>query len=586
MDSLSSPALEQRLSTRFESLYPGLGRQCVSRLELLIGRYEQQLERVNGRMADRPYWDQSDVILITYGDSIRQVGEKPLTTLHRFLNTYLHDVIGAVHILPFSPYSSDDGFSVIDYRVVNPDLGDWSDVVAISRDFDLMADLVLNHCSKLSAWFRDFVAGVAPGRDYFICVEPFTDLAQVTRPRQSPLLTTVKTRMGEHCVWTTFSSDQIDLNFANPDVLLEFLDILLLYVVQGSRFIRLDAIAYLWKQIGTSCIHLPQTHEVVKLFYDLLSLVAPHVKLITETNVPHKENVSYFGQADEAHMVYNFSLAPLLLSSLQQGSGQYLTAWARELEDPPAGCTYLNFTASHDGVGVRPLEGIVPPAAVDQLASRVKQRGGHVSSKANPDGSSSPYELNITYFDALGSQHGQPDPEHEKTIQRFLCSQTVAMSLKGIPAVYLPSLIGGRNDKEGVERLGYPRAINRHKYDYDLLTGKLDDEKSIESRVLIAYSQLLRIRRGQPAFHPDAEQQVLELSNSTFTVCRRSHEPDQTILSISNLTHRGTSVKLQGIEQWLPEKPWFDLIRGKAWKRSVQNLKLEPYQTVWLTQKA
>jgi len=121
------------------------------------------------------------------------------------------------------------------------------------------------------------------------------------------------------------------------------------------RIARLDAVAFLWKELGTNCLHLPETHELVKLFRDVCEIVAPRAIILTETNVPHAENVSYFGQGDEAHMVYQFSLPPLLLHAFITGNGQYLTHWASGLEPPPAGCTFFNFTASHDGVGVRPF---------------------------------------------------------------------------------------------------------------------------------------------------------------------------------------------------------------------------------------
>ena len=364
-----------RLRGRFARLYgESMASQLIQRLGVLLGHYGY------GGISE-PYqpstlWDQSDTLLITYGDMIKTPGEKPLATLRRFLNQYLAGTMSAVHILPFCPYSSDEGFSVIDYRRVDKDLGDWADIENIGEHFDLMFDLVLNHVSRKSTWFQHFVNGKAPARDYFIVTDPKTDLSAVVRPRTSPLLSPTQTPYGELCVWTTFSADQVDLNFSNPDVLFEFLDILLLYVSHGAKIIRLDAIAYLWKKPGTSCVNLPETHEVVKILRDVLDVVDRGVLLLTETNLPHEQNISYFGNGDEAHMVYQFSLPPLLLHALHTGQTRYIKEWASSLPEVPQGCTFLNFTASHDGIGVRPLEGLIPDAELDELVYAVEQRGG------------------------------------------------------------------------------------------------------------------------------------------------------------------------------------------------------------------
>ena len=194
---------------------------------------------------------QKDVFLITYADQVTQTGRPPLTTLTEFCKTYLAGTISAVHILPFYPSSSDDGFSVVDYRVVDAAFGTWEDIAALGTDFKLMFDAVINHVSASSAWFRGFLADDPRFREYFILVDPHADLSGVVRPRILPLLTKFVTPSGEKSVWTTFSTDQIDLNYRNPVVLLEILDTLLFYVKHGAQFIRLDAIAYLWKEIGT-----------------------------------------------------------------------------------------------------------------------------------------------------------------------------------------------------------------------------------------------------------------------------------------------------------------------------------------------
>lgn len=564
-----------RIEGRFRRLYGPRAAGLMDRFFMLLGRYGVGV----GPIENMPLWDENDTVLITYADSIRQEGERPLVTLRRFCAEYLKGTIRTVHILPFYPWSSDDGFSVIDYRKVEPSYGHWDDVENLGKDFNLMFDLVLNHCSRKSAWFREFVTGVAPGRHYFHSMDPSLDLSKVVRPRQSPLLTQTATRNGSAWVWTTFSDDQVDLNWANPDVLFEFLDIFFLYLSKGCRVFRLDAVAFLWKSIGTDCLHLPETHEVVKLFRDVLEVVAPASILITETNVPHEENISYFGDGDEAHMVYNFTLPPLLLHGLLRGSAVELTRWAAGLPNLPPGRTFFNFTASHDGVGVRPLQGILPDSERDWLAKEVTRRGGKVSLKSNSDGSTSPYELNISYVDALGDRKN----EHLGT-RRFLCSQAVALSLRGVPALYIHSLMGTGNDLNGLKRLGYNRAINRRKLDIGELTSTLADLDSRENRIHTTLIKWIRRRGHHPAFHPDAPQEVMDLGPEVFALRRTSLDGAETIFCLFNFTATEQLLPFRKIDACLGVSGTCrDLISAQTLRTGPKrSLTLSAYQAVWL----
>jgi len=445
----------------------------------------------------------------------------------------------------------------------------------LNERVDLMFDLVLNHVSQRSGWFEDYLSGVEPFSRYFIEVDPSQDLSAVTRPRSLPLLTPFETNRGTRHLWTTFSADQIDLNFAEPDVLIEMLDILLLYVEQGARFVRLDAIAYLWKEIGTNCIHLSQTHEVVKLMRDVLDEVAPHVVLLTETNVPHDENVSYFGQGDEAHMVYQFSLPPLLLEALLSQDAQPLKRWLVGLEATRPGTTYFNFTASHDGVGVRPLEGLVSSERFERLVDGIRARGGLVSTKRNSDGTDTPYELNISYLDALSSPEA---PDSQLQVRRFLTSQAIMLSLRGIPGVYFHSLVGTPNDHAGVEASGHARRINRRKYTLRELSDTLSGEGSVQQLVFRGYQNLLRTRIRQPAFHPDAAQTVFETTDPAVVAFLRGEpESGQAILVAANFSDQPKRFQYSDHTQARYDK---DLISGNPiGDHGVVDL--EPYQTVW-----
>ncbi len=528
-------------------------------------------------------WNQDNVIAITYGDSIcSSTGEKPLKTLSRFLEKYLGETITGVHILPFCPYSSDDGFAVIDYLAVNSELGDWSDIETIAEKFNLMADLVLNHISSKSKWFQQFKQGIEPGCHYFIEADPEVDVSDVVRPRSSPLLAKVETDRGDKYVWATFSHDQIDLNFANPDVLVEFVKIILFYVQKGAKYIRLDAVGFLWKEPGSTCIHLPQTHAIVRLLREILQTLDPTVALITETNVPNRENLSYFGNRNEAHMIYNFSLPPLLLNALLQGRSDHLKTWMMSMPPAPIGCAYFNFTASHDGIGLRPTEGLLAEEEFQTLVGVMKQFGGQISYRTRPDGRQSPYEINISLFDAL---KGTAKGEDRWQIERFLCSQTIMMSLEGIPAFYIHSLLATHNDTENMKRTGHNRSINRHCWNYEELEKQLSDPKSPHAIVLKELCRLIQIRRRQPAFHPNATQYTLHpLNQAIFAFWRQSMYRDQSIFSIHNLSNQTQELRLSNLNLVCTDS-WCDLISGRCIEEVHTEFVLKPYQSAWITNK-
>ncbi|WP_372635622.1 sugar phosphorylase [Fodinibius sp.] len=556
--------------------------------EALVDRIKGLLEEYEFRVLEKqdyyPSWSEQDAILIAYADVINQNGhtKHKIRFLDDFLGRYLDDAVNSVHILPFFPSSSDEGFSVIDYKQVREDLGEWSDVEHLAGKYRLMADLVINHTSRFSEWFENYQMRKEPGKDYFIEIDPTVNLSQVIRPRSSPLYTAVETSNGLCHVWTTFSDDQIDLDFSNPEVLLEFIDIFLFYLSKGIRLIRLDAIAYLWKEIGTTSIHLEKTHHVVKLFRDIVDHIDTDAVLLTETNVPFEENVSYFGEGDEAHMIYQFSLPPLLLHALLTENSQYLAEWAGELPEPPEGCTYFNFTASHDGIGVRPLEGLVPEDEFDYLMESTKERGGFVSYKTNSDGTQSPYELNITYFDAF-SEPGREETELQ--MKRYLCSQIIMLSLQGVPGIYFQNLVASNNYIAGVLKKGEKRSINRKKWSYEELISRVEDESDPAHIVLNFYKKALNIRKEHPAFNPEAEQEVLDLGSDLFAFTRTAVRQEEEILIISNIA--GKQVRVPGADLssftgTKEQKEVTDLLKGEV--RSVSpELILEPFETVWLS---
>ncbi|NNG01910.1 MAG: sugar phosphorylase [Desulfobacteraceae bacterium] len=518
------------------------------------------------------FFSEEDVVLITYGDTLQKQMEPPLRTFLEFAGKRLADTVSAVHFLPFFPFSSDDGFSVIDYYTIDPCLGVWDDVSEVGTDFKLMFDFVINHFSARSQWFGNYLNGVAGFEDMAIEASPDTDLSQVVRPRALPLLTPFQKADGRTAhVWTTFSADQIDFNFNSVEVLVKMVEVLLFYIEKGASILRLDAIAYLWKKEGTSCVHLRETHLMVQLLRGILDLVAPDAILITETNVPHAENISYFGDGrNEAQMVYNFTLPPLLLHTFIRQDATVLSRWAKGLASASDAATFFNFTASHDGIGVRPLEGILPAEDIEYLVQRVKANGGQVSYKRNTDGSDSPYELNISYVDAIMNDTQSDDP------RPFLASQAIQYTLPGVPATYIHSLLGSRNWMDGVAETKRARTINREKLNVNLVEGELNDTSSFRSRIFYPYCAMIQARRRQPAFHPNASFEIMDSDPGIFAI--RRHTAQQTIYALTNVTARPILVNSVNDDV---TAPLTDILTGSH--ISPAGFRLKPYEYVWLT---
>lgn len=536
------------------------------RAQNVLAKYSARIQPRDNSITER------DTILIAYGDQAQSPGVKPLHTLGDFCKKYLTDVLSGIHILPFYSSTSDDGFSVVDYRQVDPALGNWEDIAALRSRFRLMFDLVINHVSSQSEWFQGFLRDDPRYREYFIVVDDSPDLSQVVRPRALPLLTTFKTPAGEKRLWTTFSGDQIDLNFKNPEVLLEILDILLFYAERGADFIRLDAIAYLWKEIGTTCIHLPQTHAVVQFLRAALNEAAPHVHLITETNVPHADNISYFGDGyNEAQLVYNFALPPLTLQAFHTGNARILSDWARTLTLPSGKTTFFNFLASHDGIGLNPARGILPDADIASLVNKAIEHGGLVSYQRDSDGTQSPYELNINYFDALSNPNG--DEPLDLQVDRFIAAQAIMLALVGVPGIYFHSLFGSRGWREGVKRTDRNRTINREKCQLEPLENELADKNSLRSKVFTRYCQLLKARSGTPAFHPHGTQKTLNVHPSAFAIERTSPDGTARVLCLHNVGAKAITIEME-------RAAGVNLLSGQSLQ--VSSITLGPYQVLWI----
>lgn len=563
------------INKRLEKLYPPqTAQKALDSILDLIYKYKQ---RINSK---EYHLSQKDIVLITYGDQVSRNSEPTLQTLKEFMDNHLKGVINSVHILPFYPYSSDDGFSVVNYSAVDPHMGSWREVEQLSADYRIMVDGVINHISQFSQWFKSFLAGDKYYEDFFIELDPTIDLSKVVRPRATPLLHEYLDDNGKiHNIWTTFSKDQVDLNYKSYKVLRSVLDAMFYYIEKGATLIRLDAIAFIWKELGTQCVHLPQTHELIQLMRDVIHEVAPEVIIITETNVPHHENISYFGSGDdEAQMVYNFALPPLLLNSIIHSNTNKLTSWAKTLELPSNKVCFFNFTASHDGIGLRPVKGLLNDEEIEDIVQNVKNNGGLVSYRAEEDGSKSPYELNCSYIDALTS----PQEEQLIRIKRMLVTQATVLAMPGVPGIYFHSLVGSQNYKDGVKHSGINRTINREKYNIDWLENELSTLGSLGKTIFDSYKRMISIRINEEAFNPFGEFNFLDLDERIFAIDKFNIDRTSRIIALNNYSNEKVTINLPKEIQL----PLCDILSSnfcdKTTEKNELTIELEPYQIMWL----
>jgi hypothetical protein len=536
----------------------------------------------------RERFTEKDLVLITYGDLFHGGERTPLATLHRLIDTYNRGAFNTIHILPFFPYSSDRGFAIIDFKQVDPNIGTWQDIREMEARCDLMFDGVLNHCSSRSEMFREFLNGNPFYRDYFIAYDSPDDLtpdqrSKIFRPRTSDILTRFHTIQGPKYVWTTFSEDQIDLNFRNPRVLISVIGALLFYARRGADIIRLDAVTYIWAEPGTECVHLPETHEIVKLLRDVMDAVAPGVALITETNVPHEDNVSYFGNGhDEARMVYNFALPPLVLYTFYKGDATALSAWARQLRPPSEFASFFNILDTHDGIGLMGVKGILPAEEIDVILRNAKDHGGYVSYKPAQDGREEPYEINCTWWSAI-NRDGRDEPLALQA-RRFIASRSIALALKGVPGLYIHGILGTANDRELAEKTGVRRDINRSYIDGNELERSFRDPDSRLSLMRRVTGDIYLIRSRQRAFHPRGEQKILLLTPEVFSVLRASPEGDQRVLTITNVTGSRVAVDVPLEEIGFEFTHCTDLLTGSSYSAAGPTLalSLDPFDVQWL----
>ena len=515
-------------------------------------------------------------LVICYGDSVYSEKKKSIKVFQTFFQKRLKSYFNTIHFLPFYPSSSDSGFAVKDHFKVENKLGSWSDIKSISRSNNVMADMVINHSSARGLWFKNFLKKKEPGKDFFLTVDSKFNISKVVRPRDHRLLKKIKIFKRPEYLWRTFSPDQIDLNFKNPSVLIQFIKIMIHLINNGVTIFRLDAIAYLWKENRTKCINLKQTHQIIKLLRIIINLLNIQTTIITETNLPEKENLSYFGSNDEANWIYNFSLPPLLIHAFLFENSSYLNKWSENLPNTKSGNSYLNFIASHDGIGIRPTEGLFNEKTLKNFLKRLKKNGSKFSFRKVQNKSKKVYEANITIFDAL--KKSDYDKKGEFYLERYVSAHAIMVSFEGIPAIYFNSIFGTSNDETKFIITGNNRDVNRYKWNLKNITNKLKDNKTKQSIFYNKICNLLNIRRKQKAFHPNASRLNLDFGPKIYGFKRISKDKKQTIICITNLSSNIQKTKIN-----LKNQKVKNLMNSEINFENKKFLILKPFETVWLS---
>ena len=515
-------------------------------------------------------------LVICYGDSVYSEKKKSIRVFQSFFQKKLKNFFNTIHFLPFYPSSSDSGFAVKDHFKVENKLGNWGDVKNVSKLSNVMADIVINHSSARGVWFKNFLKKKEPGKDYFLIVDSKFNTSKVVRPRDHKLLKKIKIFKKSDYLWRTFSPDQIDLNFKNPSVLIQFIKIMIHLINNGVTIFRLDAIAYLWKENGTQCVNLQQTHEIIKLFRDIINLLNVQTTIVTETNLPEKENLSYFGNNDEANWIYNFSLPPLLIHAFLFENSSFLNKWSKNLPNSKNNNCYLNFIASHDGIGIRPTEGLLNEKTLNSFLKRLKKNGSKFSYRKVQNKNKKIYEANITIFDAL--KKSDFDQKGEFYLERYISAHAIMIAFEGIPAMYFNSMFGTSNDEAKFVITGNNRDVNRYRWNLKNISNKLKINNTKQSIFYNKLCNLLNIRRKQKAFHPNAQRINLNFGSKIYGFKRISKDKKQTIICITNLSSKSQKTRINKKSEKIK-----NLLNSKIKLENKKFLVLKPFETVWLS---
>ena len=565
-----------------------------------------------------------DVALIAYADSIGGAVGSPLAALRRFVRRYLPaGTINTVHLLPFYPWDTDRGFSVQDYRAVDRRNGTWEEIEALAGEFDhLMVDLVINHASLDNPLVQGALTGDLRYRDFVIRFDDgeqpdASELAALTRPRPDPVLTRYNlVATGGHTratfdppategapdgeapvgvggwVWTTFSrppnadgsaaTRQVDLNFRNPRVLLEMLEVLLCYRGHGADWVRLDAAGYMWKELGTASIHHPNTHRLLQVLRDALAGRADLVS-VAEVNEPQDTILPYLGSPDagvESDLVYQFAHFPLAVHALHSGDASHYKRWLGT-QEPFGGRQFITVFGSHDGMGRKPVLGLLPDADLERMVQDLVSGHGALPNYARQGGGGRIiYELCATPW-SLINRAGAGEPLHLQ-VDRYVACAALGLVLRGVPAFYINGLLGVPNRLDPGQ-LDENRSINREQFDEAALYAELDDRGGQMALVLERLLHLIAVRAAEPAF--DAGGPPLHVLDTPPAVIAVVADGDgRRVVSLTNVSAAPQRFALDSV-LFPGHGEVVELITGSARPRSagaMRGLTMAPYEVQWL----
>ncbi len=425
----------------------------------------------------------NEIMLITYGDSMG----RNLKELKQALDRHFVRAVGGVHILPFFPSSADRGFAPIQYDKVDEKLGTFDDVKAISEDYPVMFDFMVNHISRSSLYYRDFQENKdgSPYRDFFIRYKDFWDKGEPT-PEQVGLIYKRKPRAPyievefadgtSEKIWCTFSEEQVDLNVESPVTKAFIQDTLRHMCRRGASMIRLDAFAYAVKKPNTSCFFVEP--QVWDLLYEIEEIVKPYgVEILPEI---HEHYSIQQKIAEKGFWVYDFALPMLVLHALYTGRGDHLKHWLDI-------CPRKQFTTldTHDGIGVVDVKDLLSDEEIEETKEMLFAKGANVKKIYNTAAYNNLdiYQINCTYYSALGNRD-----------QAYLLARAIQFFAPGIPQVYYVGLLAGANDIALMESSRQGRDINRHYYTMEEI------EEAVKRPVVQKLRELMIFRNEFPAF--------------------------------------------------------------------------------------
>lgn len=443
------------------------------------------------------------IMLITYADSFG----KNLRELKETLDRYFRREIGSVHILPFFPSSGDRGFSPITYGEVDPAFGTWADIEALSRGYELMFDFMINHLSRRSPQFLDFVEkhDASPYRDMFLRFQKFwpqgrpaaEDVARLNKRKDRAPCERIRFADGtEEDVWCTFGEEQMDLNLESPAAW-EFIGRSLRGLAdRGASMIRLDAVAFATKKYGTSCFFVePEIWELMGRVRDILG--GKRVPLLPEV---HDRYETQLRIAEKGYAVYDFALPVLVLHTLYTGNCKRLKEWFRI-------CPRNQYTTldTHDGIGTVDARGLLTEEELEGVIRKTERYGANfkMDFSAEANGKPSVYQINCTYYSALGGDD-----------RAYLLARAIQFFAPGVPQVYYVGLLAGANDYALMKKTNSPRNVSRHNYTREEIG------REVRRPVVRELCRLMRIRNEYGAF--DGDFQVADLPDDTLEIARES----------------------------------------------------------------